>query len=66
VVVGAYQEWQIKLGKVAEWLELTELEFHNCFIEPGIPLCLFLYEESVSCLKDGQYKAQGQDDEGRL
>ena len=38
VVVGAYQDRQINLGKAAELLELTELELRDRFIELGIPL----------------------------
>jgi predicted HTH domain antitoxin len=38
VVVGAYQDKQINLGKAAEWLGLTELELRDRFIELGIPL----------------------------
>ena len=40
VVVGAYQDRQINLGKAAEWLGLTELELRERFIELGIPLRL--------------------------
>ena len=38
VVVGAYQDRQINLGKAAELLGLTELELRDRFIELGIPL----------------------------
>ena len=38
VVVGAYQDRQINLGKAAERLGLTELELRDRFIELGIPL----------------------------
>ena len=38
VVVGAYQDEQINLGKAAESLELTELELRQRFIDLGIPL----------------------------
>ena len=38
VVVGAYQDKQINLGKAAEMLSLTELELRQRFIELGIPL----------------------------
>ena len=38
IVVGAYQDQQINLGKAAEWLGLTELELRERFIELGIPL----------------------------
>jgi predicted HTH domain antitoxin len=40
VVVGAYQDRQINLGKAAELLGMTELELRNHFIELGIPLRL--------------------------
>ena len=40
VVVGAYQDRQINLGKAAEWLGLTELELREHFIDLGIPLRL--------------------------
>lgn len=38
VVLGAYQDKQINLGKAAELLGLTELELRDRFIELGIPL----------------------------
>ena len=38
VVVGAYQDKQINLGKAAELLHMTELELRHRFIELGIPL----------------------------
>jgi len=38
VVVGAYQDGQINLGKAAELLGLSELELRDRFIELGIPL----------------------------
>ena len=38
VVVGAYQEEQVNLGKAAELLGVTELELRDRFIELGIPL----------------------------
>lgn len=38
VVVGAYQDEQINLGKAAELLGQSELELRDCFIELGIPL----------------------------
>jgi predicted HTH domain antitoxin len=38
VVVGAYQDKQINLGKAAELLHVTELELRDRFIELGIPL----------------------------
>jgi predicted HTH domain antitoxin len=38
VVVGAYQDQQINLGKAAELLALTELELRQRFIELGVPL----------------------------
>jgi predicted HTH domain antitoxin len=38
VVVGAYQDEQINLGKAASTLELTELELRQRFIDLGIPL----------------------------
>ena len=38
VVVGAYQDRQINLGKAAELLGLTELELRHRFIELGVPL----------------------------
>jgi len=40
VVVGAYQDGQINLGKAAELLNLHELELRHRFIELGIPLRL--------------------------
>ena len=38
VVVGAYRNGQINLGKAAEFLEMPELELRNRFIGLGIPL----------------------------
>ena len=38
VVVGAYQDQQINLGKAAELLGQTELELRGHFIKLGIPL----------------------------
>ena len=38
MVVGAYRDMQINLGKAAELLGLPELELRNRFIELGIPL----------------------------
>jgi predicted HTH domain antitoxin len=38
VVVGAYQDGQVSLGKAAELLDLPELELRDRFIELGIPL----------------------------
>lgn len=38
VVVGAYQDEQINLGKAAELLGLTELKLRERFIELGVPL----------------------------
>ena len=38
VVVGAYQDRQINLGKAAEMLGLTELELRQRFVELGVPL----------------------------
>jgi len=38
VVVGAYQDRQINLGKAAELLGLAELELRQRFIELGVPL----------------------------
>jgi predicted HTH domain antitoxin len=38
MVVGAYQDRQINLGKAAELLGVTELELRQRFIELGIPL----------------------------
>ncbi|MGC9522634.1 MAG: UPF0175 family protein [Anaerolineae bacterium] len=38
VVVGAYQDEQINLGKAAELLGLSEIELRQRFIELGIPL----------------------------
>ena len=38
MVIGAYQDRQINLGKAAELLELTELELRDRFVELGIPL----------------------------
>jgi predicted HTH domain antitoxin len=40
VIVGAYQDKQINLGKAAELLGLTELELRDRFVELGIPLRL--------------------------
>jgi predicted HTH domain antitoxin len=38
VVVGAYRDEQINLGKAAELLDLPEFELRQRFIELGIPL----------------------------
>jgi predicted HTH domain antitoxin len=38
VVVGAYRDEQINLGKAAELLDMTEVELRERFIELGIPL----------------------------
>jgi predicted HTH domain antitoxin len=38
VVVGAYQDRQINLGKAAELLGQTELELRAAFVELGIPI----------------------------
>ena len=38
VVIGAYQDEQINLGKAAELLGLPEIELRERFIELGIPL----------------------------
>ena len=38
VVVGAYRDGQINLGKAAELLDLSELELRDRFIELGVPL----------------------------
>lgn len=38
VVVGAYQDEQINLGKAADLLSLPEIELRQRFIELGIPL----------------------------
>lgn len=38
VVVGAYRDRQINLGKAAELLGLTEIELFDRFVELGIPL----------------------------
>jgi predicted HTH domain antitoxin len=38
VVLGAYQDRQINLGKAAELLGLTELELRRRFVELGVPL----------------------------
>jgi predicted HTH domain antitoxin len=38
VVVGAYQDGQINLGKAAELLGLHELTLRHRFVELGIPL----------------------------
>lgn len=38
MVLGAYQDGQISLGKAAELLGLAELELRRRFIELGIPL----------------------------
>jgi predicted HTH domain antitoxin len=38
LVVGAYQDRQINLGKAAELLELPEIELRERFVELGVPL----------------------------
>ena len=38
VVVGAYGDKQINLGKAAELLGMTEIDLRHRFIELGIPL----------------------------
>lgn len=38
VVVSAYRDGQINLGKAAEFLGLPEIELRNRFIDLGIPL----------------------------
>lgn len=38
VVVGAYRDGQINLGKAAEFLGLLEIELRNRFVDLGIPL----------------------------
>lgn len=38
LVVGAYRDGQINLGKAAELLDLTELELRDRFVELGVPL----------------------------
>jgi len=38
MVVGAYQDEQINLGKAAELLGLAEVELRQRFIELGVPL----------------------------
>lgn len=38
MVIGAYQDRQINLGKAAELLGLAEIELRQRFIELGIPL----------------------------
>jgi predicted HTH domain antitoxin len=38
VIVGAYQNGQINLGKAAELLEVSEIELRHRFITLGIPL----------------------------
>lgn len=38
VVIGAYQDGQINLGKAAELLELPEIELRQQFLTLGIPL----------------------------
>jgi len=38
VVVGAYRDGQINLGKAAEFLGLPEIELRDRFIDLGIPL----------------------------
>ncbi len=38
IVLGAYQDGQINLGKAAELLGMTELELRERFVELGIPL----------------------------
>jgi predicted HTH domain antitoxin len=38
VVIGAYRDEQINLGKAAELLNLPEIELRQRFIELGIPL----------------------------
>ncbi len=38
IVVGAYQDEQINLGKAAELLGVTEVELRQRFIQLGVPL----------------------------
>ena len=38
VVIGAYRDKQINLGKAAKLLGLTEFELRQRFIELGVPL----------------------------
>lgn len=38
VVVGAYQDEQINLGKAAELLDMAEVELRDHLVELGIPL----------------------------
>jgi predicted HTH domain antitoxin len=38
MVLGAYQDGQISLGKAAELLDLTEVELRKRFVELGVPL----------------------------
>ena len=40
VVVGAYLDGEINLGKAAELLDIHRLELQNRFIEQGVPLRL--------------------------
>lgn len=40
VIVGAYRDGQINLGKAAELLDLPEVELRDRFVELGIPLRL--------------------------
>lgn len=40
IVVGAYLDKEINLGKAAELLDIHRLELQNRFIEQGIPLRL--------------------------
>ncbi|MCP4397678.1 MAG: UPF0175 family protein [bacterium] len=38
VIVGAYRDGRINLGKAAELLELPEIELRKHFVKLGIPL----------------------------
>jgi len=40
VIIGAYQDGQINLGKAAELLDLPEIELRQQFLTLGIPLRL--------------------------
>ena len=40
LVIGAYQDRQINLGKASELLDLSELELRDSFTKLGIPLRL--------------------------
>ena len=49
IVVGAYQDEHINLGKAAELLGLTELELRQRFIELGVPLRIGPADAAEAC-----------------